>query len=124
MAAAERKSDVKDALEQCKLNPHVLKHFLNGVMRLHSDGGGKYANVSVSEFTMTTLRTPEHNPFAERINRTILDPICVLLEQAGLSAHYWDWALWFVVYVKNRLPPLVTGVTGLCVVTVNDESDC
>ena len=108
VATLRRKSEVEYAFEKYKKEPFVLKHFPRGVQRLHSDGGGEYENVEVSEPSNTAPYTPQHNPFAERINRTLLDPVRILLEQSGLSAHYWDWAIYYVTYIKNRLPHSAT----------------
>ena len=104
VAAVKHKSDAEDAVEEYKRNSYVLKHFPKGVQRIHSDGGGEYFNINLSDPTTTTPYTPQHNPFEERIRLTILDPIRVVLEQVRLSAHYWDRALWYVAYMKNRLP--------------------
>ncbi len=98
-----RKADVPDVYEMYKETSEVRKFFPNGILRIHSDGGGEYQKVGSIEATATTTETPQHNPFAERVNRTILEPIRVLLEEAGLSRSYWDYALDHVVYVKNRL---------------------
>lgn len=82
----------------------MKKYFKNGVERLHTDGGGEYKNVEVNEHSDTTPHTPQHNPFSERFDRTFLDPIRTILEQAGLSSRYWEYAMDHVVYVKNRVP--------------------
>ena len=59
---------------------------------------------------MTTPDTPQYNGFAERLNRTYMDPVRVLLEQAGLSSRYWHWALYYVVFIKNRLLHFALGM--------------
>lgn len=93
-----------EATEQYKELSHVKKYFPKGVERLHSDGGGEYSKVEVSEHSETTPDTPQHNPFSERFNRTIMDPVRTLLEQAGLSGKYWEYATDYVTYIKNRVP--------------------
>ena len=104
-----KKSDTVAATEEYKKQSHVTKYFKKGVERLHSDGGGEYEGVSVPEHTTTTPHTPQHNPFAERVNRTLFEPVRVLLEQAGLSARYWEYAIDYVSYIKNRFPHASVG---------------
>lgn len=98
------KSEVEEAYELYSRTPIVEKYFKQGIERLHSDGGGEYQPMSNENSTLTTPDTPQHNPFAERVNRTFMEPVRVILEQAGLSAKYWEYALDHVAYVKNRLP--------------------
>ena len=99
----ENKSDASDVYRAYNEASFVKKYFPNGFMRVHSDGGGEYKKVESQDSTETTPETPEHNPFAERLNRTILEPIRVVLEEAGLSRKYWDFALEHVIYVNNGL---------------------
>ena len=42
--------------------------------------------------------------FAERVNFTLFEPVRVMLEEAGLSARYWEYEIEHTAYVKNRLP--------------------
>jgi len=99
------KSDAENAFEMYKAST-VVKCFPKGIQRLHTDGGGEFVfadNQNSMEHTSTTTNTPQHNPFAERVNRTIFDPVRTLLEESGLSKKYWDHAAQHVAYVKNRL---------------------
>lgn len=107
------KAGTTDAFERYKVDKLVQIFFKHGVTRLHSDGGGEYETVSVADASTTTPDTPQHNPFAERVNRTILDPIRVLLEQSGLSGRYWQHALRHVMYVRNRLPHSALGCSPI-----------
>ena len=50
---------------------------------------------NVTESTTATPYTPQHYPFAETINRTLLYPVRVLLERAGLFTHCWDCTMWY-----------------------------
>lgn len=98
------KNEAVEAVKLYKETTHVKRYFKRGITQLHSDGGGEYFNADIEEKTQTTPDTPQHNPFAERLNRTYMDPVRTLLEQAGLSAKYWEYAIDHVAYVKNRLP--------------------
>lgn len=83
-----KKSEDPFIFDLYKKQPFVLKYLKNGVKRQHSDGGGEYENAEANETSCSTPYTPQNNPFADRVNRSILEPIRVLLEQAGLSARY------------------------------------
>ena len=99
-----RKSDTKEAFEEyCKSS--VAKWFKKGTFELHTDGGGEYQSVTMDNIIhiTSTPETPQHNPFAERINRTILDPVRTILEESGVPHKYWVDACKHVVYVKNRI---------------------
>ncbi len=47
----------------------------------------KYEGANIFGHTETTPNAPQHNLLVERVNRTILDPVRTLLEEAGLSAN-------------------------------------
>lgn len=64
---------------------HVQKYFRKGVQRLHTDGAGEYRVTDVPSHTDITPETLQLNPFVERCNRTISEPVRLMLEQAGLS---------------------------------------
>ena len=108
-AGLRSKSDAVEATESYKVLEHVKKYFPKGVERLHTDGGGEYENADVNEHSETTPHTPQHNPFAERFNRTFLEPIRTMLEQTGLSGKYWEYAMDHVAYIKNRTPHKALG---------------
>lgn len=71
---------------------------------MHTGGGGEYFKAKIDNHTTTTPKTPEHNPFSERFNCTWLDPARFVLQHSNLPPKYWEWAMMFIVYVKNRLP--------------------
>lgn len=101
----EKKSDTSAVFEQYMKLEHVTKNFNNRRMgRLYTDEGGEYRNVDVGNQTQTTPKTPQHNPFSERINRTLAEPVRVILEEAELSAKYWEYVTEYVLYIKNRVP--------------------
>lgn len=70
---------------------------------LQSDDEGEYKRVVLKSRTETIAHTPQHNPFAERLNCSILDPARVLLEQAGLSGICWSEAIRHAAYIKNGI---------------------
>ena len=79
---------------------------------LRSDNGREYVN---SNFKASMERdgvrhqktypyTPEQNGIAERMNRTILDKVQSLLNDAKLSKKFWAEAVNKAVYLINRSP--------------------
>lgn len=104
VATFAKKSDAENANILYEKSS-TASYFPFGIQTLHSDGGGEYAYADDGDHqhTSTTANTPQHNPFAERANRTIFDPVRTLLEESGLSKKYWDMAANHVAYVKNRL---------------------
>lgn len=99
-----RKNDAPMAFDLCKKTDHVYKYFKHGVVTLHSDSGGEYKNADDLNSSTTTIDTHQHNPFAKRVNRMYFELMRTMLEQAGLSAKYWEYAVDHIAYVKNRLP--------------------
>lgn len=48
--------------------------------QFHTDGGGEYKTSEVSLQSDNTRDSPQQNPFAERTNRTIVEPVRLILE--------------------------------------------
>ena len=53
--------------------------------------------------------TPQQNGVAERMNRTLLENVCCMLSNAGLSKNFWAEALAYACYLVNRLPSSAIG---------------
>ncbi|MBW0578728.1 hypothetical protein O181_118443 [Austropuccinia psidii MF-1] len=53
--------------------------------------------------------TPEHNGFAERANRTVLEKACFLLNHSNLPNQYWAEAVNTVVFLSNFSPTASRG---------------
>lgn len=83
---------------------NIQKYYPRRVLNLHSDGCSKYFRIDLVRQSATTSDTSQHNPFAERINRTIIDHVRASLEESGLGAKYLPFAVEHVVYSKNRVP--------------------
>ncbi len=94
-------SDAYDAYKHCD----TAKAFQSGVQRLQADGAGECVAIGMeeshTEHTSTAPSTSQHDPFSEQANTTILDPVPTMLEEAGLSARYWDHAPQHAAHVKN-----------------------
>ena len=82
------------------------------VRRLRCDNGSEYINQELKAFCAskgimleTTVRySPEQNGAAERLNRTLLDKVRPMLEDAHLPKSLWAEALATANYLRNRSP--------------------
>jgi transposase InsO family protein len=82
------------------------------VKRFRTDGVGEYTSKKFPEYLksegilkdMTTPYTAQSNGVVEWANRTIMDRVRCMLDDAGLSNKYWAFAVSVAVYLKNRTP--------------------
>ena len=97
-----RNSDGRTAFDASS-NSYVTKWFRNGIIQFHTDGGGEHESNDVENLlhTNTTPDAPQHKPFAERISRTLLDPVRTILHESGLPHKYWVEAC---QHVANNFP--------------------
>jgi hypothetical protein len=81
-------------------------------MRFRTDGGSEYTSKKFAEYLKsegiimetTTPYSPQSNGVVERANRTIMERVRCMLDDAGLSKKYWAFAVSVAVYLKNRTP--------------------
>lgn len=79
---------------------------------LRTDNGLKYLNCRFNSFYSregivrhkTVARTPQHNGFAERINRTLLGRVRCMLFTTNLQKNYWAKVVTTTAYFINRSP--------------------
>jgi len=77
-----------------------------------TDGSGEYTSKKFAEYLKsegilketTTPYTPQSNVVVERANRTIMERVRCMLDDAGLSKMYWAFPVSVGVYLKNRTP--------------------
>jgi len=82
------------------------------VKRFRTDGGGEYTSKKFAEYLKsegilketTTPYTPQSNGVVKRVNRTIMERVRCMLDDARLSMKYWAFAVSVAVYCKNRTP--------------------
>ena len=82
------------------------------VKRFRTDGGGEYTSKKFAEYLKsegilketTTPYTNQSNGVVERANRTIMERVRCMLDDAGLSKKYWAFAVSVAVYLKNCTP--------------------
>jgi transposase InsO family protein len=82
------------------------------VKRFCTNGGGEYTSKKFAQYLKsqgilketTTSYTPQSNGVVEWANRTIMEGILCMLDDAGLSKNYWAFAVSVVVDLKHRTP--------------------
>lgn len=106
----KRKADaagvVKEVLEM--LQNQVGKR----VKRVRTDRGREYVNEELSSYfkergiihETTAPYTPQQNGAAERLNRTLMEKVRAMLQDAGLENELWAEAIVTANYIRNRLP--------------------
>ncbi|GAA6026934.1 hypothetical protein JCM8202_005054, partial [Rhodotorula sphaerocarpa] len=105
-----RKSDVFGAFQRFKAAAENESG--KRIHRLRSDNGGEYISNEFSDFLAEhgifreTLPpySPRSNGVAERVNRSIVEGLISLLNQASAPKSLWAEALLAFVFVKNRSP--------------------
>lgn len=79
--------------------------------KFNSDRGGEYINKILRnyldqegiEYQYTSPYTPQLNGVAERKNRTLIEMVRCMLNQANLPRKFWDEAVTTANYLQNRL---------------------
>ena len=106
----------KDASElaQC-FQEYILKMGIIAptwpVKVLHSDNGGEYENETLKkfclwngiEFSPALPHASQSAGLAEKANSTIMNHVRCLMFDAGLENTFWQHALFFAVFVRNRV---------------------
>ena len=84
----------------------------NPVKIVRSDRGGEYINTRLKDFfaskgivhQTTAPYTPEQNGAAERLNRTLMERVRAMLQDAQVPANLWGEAIGAANYVRNCSP--------------------
>ena len=106
----KKKSDVKPIFIRFKA---IVENFLKlSIVTLYTDNGGEYMALKdflavngISHLT-SPPHTPEHNGFAERRHRHIVETGLTLLTHSSIPSHFWCYAFSTAVYLINRMPTL------------------
>ncbi|MBW0506632.1 hypothetical protein O181_046347 [Austropuccinia psidii MF-1] len=106
----KKKSDAFDQFVEVKnlMENHQQRTFKTVI----SDHGGEFMNESFRGLSascgfvhiFSPPYTPQHNGFAERANRTILDKAKCILNESGLAKHYWAKAINTSTLLTNLIP--------------------
>ena len=104
----KKKSDTLDIF--IRFRALVENFFKREIIQVFSDNGGEYVKLhhyltsnGISHLT-SPPHTPEHNGFAERRHRHIVETGLALLSHANLPLTFWTHAFATATYLINRLP--------------------
>lgn len=83
---------------------------------LRTDNGREYVNKEFEQYLkskgirhqLTVPYTPEQNGVAERTNRTIVEKVRCMIQDANCDQKFWAEAVNTAVYLKNRSPHKAT----------------
>ncbi|KAI7957506.1 hypothetical protein MJO28_004601 [Puccinia striiformis f. sp. tritici] len=106
------KSDALEAIKAYKL--YFERQTGHTIKKLITDGGGEFVNKALSgilaaegiQHNVSPPYTPQHNGFAERANRTIIDMTRTMMMQANLAPEWWGEAVKTATATTNCLPSL------------------
>jgi hypothetical protein len=102
-----------EALEKFKKWKAVTEKQLGKQLkRFRTDGGGEYTSKKFAEYLTsegiindTTMPySPQPNRVVDLANRTIMECVRCMLDDAGLLKKYCAFAVWVAVYLKNCTP--------------------
>eukprot|EP00253_Pinus_taeda_P028031 PITA_28031 len=100
-------------------SPLVEKESRKKVKALRSDNGGEHISGEFKDFCkaegirreLIAPHNPQQNGVAERKNRTIVGAARAMLHDQGLPLHLWVEACNTTVYVQNRCPHKILGMS-------------
>ena len=84
----------------------------NKIKRIRCDRGKEFLNEELNSFLhlngiqqeTSAPYTPQQNGNAERYNRTIIEKVRAVILDSGLDKSFWNYAVEYCAYVRNRLP--------------------
>ncbi|KXJ83029.1 hypothetical protein RP20_CCG009471 [Aedes albopictus] len=90
----------------------VTAKFGLNISRLKCDNGGEYQNKALLSFCrrkgiqvdFTVPYTPQQNGTSERMNRTLVERVRAMLEDAKIEKVFWVQAIETAAYIVNRCP--------------------
>lgn len=82
------------------------------VKQLRDDKGGEYMSSEFIQYCKdkgisrqhTVKATPQQNPIAERLNRTLAEGTVAMLSQANLPVTFWGQAVLYLTHILNVTP--------------------
>ncbi|MBW0510313.1 hypothetical protein O181_050028 [Austropuccinia psidii MF-1] len=106
----KNKSDCFNHFRNFKLS--VENKFTTKIKNILTDGGGEFINKSFRNYCaesginhiVSPPYTPQHNPFAERGNRSILEKSRCMLLQSQLPNKFWAEAVSTATFLCNLIP--------------------
>lgn len=111
----KRKSEVFDKFQQYV----AMAEAQHGrrIAQLQLDNGGEYCSTEFKCFCndkgiqlkYTVAYNPEMNAVSERFNRTVVEKARTMLLSSGLDRRFWNEAVLYANYVRNRSPTSAVG---------------
>ncbi|MBW0539903.1 hypothetical protein O181_079618 [Austropuccinia psidii MF-1] len=106
----KRKSDSFDQFVIAK--NYMENHHDRKIKKLVSDRGGEFLNQKFENLSnrcgfvhiLSPPETPEHNGYAERANRTVMEKARCLMNHSNLPNQYWAEAVNTAVFLSNLSP--------------------
>jgi transposase InsO family protein len=103
----------------CEFKALVEKELGKQVKALRSDNGGEYISNEFKDFCsregilreLIAPHNPQKNGVAKRKNKKIVGATRVMLHDQGLPIYLWVYACNTVIYVENRCPHRVLGMS-------------
>ena len=82
------------------------------VKELRDDKGGEYISTPFIQYCRdkgisrqhTVKATPQQNPVAEHLNRTLVEGVTAMLNQANLPILFWGQAVLYLTTILNATP--------------------
>ena len=107
-----------NAFEAFKKFHALITTYYKGMLRAtRSDCGGEFLLKDFIQYMekhgvhhqLTAPHTPQQNGIAERANPTIAEAAWAMMQSAGMSQAFWEFAVTTAVHVRNHAPSHVTG---------------
>jgi len=100
-----------------KWKKNMKKNTGRKIKVLCSDNGGEYTSDSFLQLChdegierhFTVRETLQQNGVAKRMNMTLLEKVCCILSNAGISKSFWVEVLAYACYLINRFPSSTIG---------------
>jgi hypothetical protein len=109
----KKAATIRVLFEEYKAKVELHSHMLGKHVRM--DGGSEYLGMfkvflegTGIDMDTTARYSPESNGVSERLNRILLDATRMMLFASNLPNRLWPEAVSTALYLKNRLPPLLS----------------
>ena len=95
----------------------ISTHYGGTLRAARSDRGGEFCSTEFTNYMaekrmhhqLTAPQTPQQNGVTECANWTVAEAARAMLQSAGMSPGFWEFAVATAVHVRNRAPSWVTG---------------
>jgi len=104
-----------EAFEKFKQYKQMVENQKNKTIKvLRANNGGEYKSLEFTKFCekyrilrqFTVPYTPQQNGVAERRNRTLVEAVITMLNDAKLPKVFWGEAVMIATYIQNQVPTI------------------